>query len=62
MSEEERKLHALVTHVANRAVFAQAVSMMNHGDNATGQKLLQQARLMQIAYYNYLLQEHEAES
>jgi len=62
MSEEERSLHTLVTHVASRAVLAESVGMMTHGDSATGQKLLQQARLMQTAYYNHLLQEHESRS
>jgi len=62
MDEKERKLHALVSHVANRAVFAQAISLMTHGDVGAGEKLLQEARIMQIAYYNHLLQEHEAKS
>lgn len=62
MSEQERKLHALVSYATNRAIFAQAISLMTHGEKAQGQKLLQQARVMQIAYYNHLLQEHEATS
>lgn len=59
MSAEERKVHALVSHVTNRAIFAQCVSLNTQGDKATAQRLLQQARVMQIAYYDYLLQEHE---
>lgn len=62
MSAEERRLHALVSQVANRALFAEAVSLMRQGDTLRGQTVLQQARVMQIAYYNHLLQAHEAAS
>jgi AcrR family transcriptional regulator len=60
MSAEERKVYALVSHVTNHAIFAQSVSLNAQGDRATARQLLQQARIMQIAYYDYLLQEHEA--
>ena len=60
MSPGERKVHALVSHVSNRAIFSQAISLNAQGDKATAQRLLQQARIMQIAYYDRLLQEHEA--
>jgi hypothetical protein len=60
MSAEERKVHALVSHVTNRAIFAQSISLDSQGEKAAAQKLLQQARVMQIAYYDHILQEHEA--
>ncbi len=60
MNTEERKVHALVSHVTNRAIFAQSLSLNAQGDKATARQLLQQARIMQIAYYDNLLQEHEA--
>jgi AcrR family transcriptional regulator len=59
MSPQERKVHALVTHVTNRAIFAQAISLNTQGNKATAKQLLQQARVMQIAYYDHLLKEHE---
>ena len=59
MSAEERKVHAMVTQVTNRAVFAQVVMLNAEGDKVTAKKLLQQAREMQIAYYDRVLQEHE---
>ena len=59
MSAEERKVHALVTHITNRAIFAQAMGLNAQGDKATAKKLLQQAREMQIAYYDRILREHE---
>jgi len=62
MSVEERRVHALVSQVTNRAIFAQAVSLNTQGDKVTTQRLLQQARVMQIAYYDRLLQEHDAKS
>jgi AcrR family transcriptional regulator len=62
MSAEERKVHALVSQVANRAIFAQAISLNTRGDKATAQRLFQQARIMQIAYYDHLLQEHESKN
>lgn len=55
----ERKVHALVSHVANRAIFAQAISLNAQGDKAIAKRLLAQARVMQIAYYDHLLQEHD---
>lgn len=58
MKPKERKLHALVSQVTNKALFAQALSMRS-SDEAGARQLLQQARVMQIAYYDYLLQEHE---
>jgi AcrR family transcriptional regulator len=60
MSAEERKVRALVSHVTNRAIFAQSISLSAQGDKSTAQKLLQEARAMQIAYYDRVLQEHEA--
>lgn len=60
MSEEERWVHALVSHVASRAIFAQAISLNTRGAETNAQRLLQQARVMQIAYYDHLLREHEA--
>ena len=60
MSAEERKVHALMSHLTNRAIFAQVMSLNRQGDNATARQLLQQARIMQIAYYDRLMQEHEA--
>ena len=60
MSEEERRVHALVSHVASRAIFAQAISLNTRGEETNAQRLLQQARVMQIAYYDHLLREHEA--
>src|SRR5262245_8540947 len=60
MSAEERKVHALVSHVSSRAIFTQAISLNTQGDKVTAQRILQQARVMQIAYYDYLLQEHSA--
>jgi len=60
MSPEERKVHALVSHVSNRAIFSQAISLNSQGDKATAQRLLQQARVMQISYYDHLLHDHEA--
>jgi len=60
MNAEERKVHALVSHVANRAIFAQAISLNARGEKAFAKRLLQQARVMQIAYYDHLLQEHNA--
>jgi|GEM_PF-2674482 len=62
MSAEERKVHALVSHVSNRAIFAQAISLNAQGDKTTSKRLLQQARVMQIAYYDRLLQEHESKT
>ena len=62
MSAEERRIHTLVSQVANRAIFAQAIGLNAQGDKATAQRLLQQARVMQIAYYDHLLQEHVAKS
>ena len=62
MSAEERQVHALVSHVANRAIFTQAISLNAQGDKATAQRLLQQARVMQIAYYDHLLHEHESKN
>ena len=59
MSAEERKVHALMSHVTNRAIFAQSLGLNAQGDKSTAQKLLQQARVMQIAYYERLLEEHE---
>jgi AcrR family transcriptional regulator len=58
MSLAERRVHALVSHVANRAIFAQAISLNAQGDKATAKQLLQQARVMQIAYYDHLLHQH----
>jgi AcrR family transcriptional regulator len=60
MSAEERKVHALMSHLTNRAIFAQAMNLNRQGDKATARQLLQQARIMQIAYYDRLMQEHEA--
>ena len=60
MSAEERKVHALVSHVANRAIFAQAISLNAQGDKTIAERLLQQARVMQIAYYDHLLREHDS--
>jgi AcrR family transcriptional regulator len=62
LNSEERRVHALISQVANRAIFAQAISLNAQGDKATAKRLLQQARVMQIAYYDHLLQEHEAKS
>lgn len=58
MSAEELKVHALLSHVSNRAIFAQAISLTEKGQHAIAAQLIQQARLMQIAYYDRLLQEH----
>jgi len=60
LNAEECQLHALVSHVTNRALFAQALSFMARGDYTRAQRLLQQARVIQIAYYDHLLREHEA--
>lgn len=62
MSTEELKVHALLSHVSNRAIFAQAISLTERGDQALAMQLIQQARLMQIAYYDRLLQEHETQA
>jgi hypothetical protein len=62
MRAEERRVHALVSHVANRAIFAQAIHLKAGGENVTGERLLQQARVMQIACYDHLLEEHEAKT
>lgn len=59
MKPRERKLHALVSQVTNKALFAQALSMMPNNE-AGAKQLLQQARIMQIAYYDHLLTEHES--
>jgi len=59
LSAGERKVHALVSHVANRAIFAQAISLNAQGDKAIAKRLLEQARVMQIAYYDHLLKEHD---
>ncbi len=59
MKPKERKLHALVSQVTNKALFAQALSMM-FKDEAGAKLLLQQAREMQIAYYDRVLAEHKA--
>lgn len=59
MKPKERKLHALVSQVTNKALFAQALSLMP-ADEAGARQLLQQARIMQIAYYDHVLQQHEA--
>ena len=60
MSPEERRVHALISHVTNRAIFTQAINLNAQADKVTAQRLLEQARVMQIAYYDHLLQEHEA--
>jgi AcrR family transcriptional regulator len=60
MSAQERRVHAVVSHVASRAIFAEAIGLNTRGEKATAQRLLQQARVMQIAYYDHLLREHEA--
>jgi len=60
MSADERKVHALMSHVTNRAIFAQSISLNAQGDKSGAQKLLRQARVMQIAYYERLLDEHES--
>ncbi len=60
MSAADRKVHALISHLTNRAIFAQVLSLDKQGDKATARQLLQQARIMQIAYYDRLMQEHEA--
>lgn len=59
MKPKERKLHALVSQVTNKALFAQALRLMS-SDETGAKQLLQQARLMQIAYYDHILQEHDA--
>ena len=59
MSAKERKLHALASYTANRAIFAHAISLKMNGNKAVAQQLVKQARVMQIAYYNHLLWEHE---
>lgn len=59
MKPKECKLHAVVSQVTNKALFAQALNMMA-GDEAVAKQLLQQARIMQIAYYDHILREHEA--
>jgi AcrR family transcriptional regulator len=58
MKPKERKLHALVSQVTNKALFAQALRLMS-SDETGAKQLLQQARLMQIAYYDHILQEHD---
>jgi AcrR family transcriptional regulator len=60
MSPADRKIHALMSHLTNRAIFVQSISLNKQGDQTGAQRLLRQARIMQIAYYDYLLQEHEA--
>lgn len=60
MSEKERKVHALVSQVSNRAIFAEAISLTTQGKNTVAEQLLEQARAMQIVYYDRLLQDHEA--
>ncbi len=59
MKPKERKLHALVSQVTNKALFAQALSLMST-DEIGAKQLLQQARIMQIAYYDHILQQHES--
>jgi hypothetical protein len=49
-----------MSHVTNRAIFAQSMSLNAQGDKSTAQKLLRQARVMQIAYYERLLLEHNS--
>ena len=60
MSPQERKVHALVSQVSNCALFAESIRLATQGNQAIAQRLLEQARLMQIAYYDRLLQKHEA--
>ena len=60
MNAQERKVHALVSQVSSRAVFAESIHLHGQGNQAIAGQLLEQARLMQIAYYDRLLQEHEA--
>jgi len=62
MSAKERRLHALVSQISNRSIFSHAISLKMSSDIATSQRLIQQARVMQIAYYDYLLREHEKSS
>jgi len=62
MSTKGRKIHALVSYISNRAIFAHAINLKAGGDKSTAQQLAQQARVMQIAYYDHLLQEHEKSS
>jgi len=59
MSAKERKLHALVSYISNRAIFAHAISLKMNGNKAMAQQLTHQARVMQIAYYDHLLQERK---
>ena len=61
MSAEERRVHARISHLTNRAIFAQAISLKMQGHKADAQRLLQQARVLQIAYYDHLLAEHESQ-
>jgi AcrR family transcriptional regulator len=60
MSAHERKVHALVSQVSSRAVFAESIHLNNQGNQAIAGQLLEQARVMQIAYYDRLLQDHTA--
>jgi len=62
LSAEERKVHALMSHVTSRAIFAQSISLNAQGDKSMAQKLSRQARVMQIAYYERLLEEHDGKA
>jgi AcrR family transcriptional regulator len=59
MSAKERKLHAQVSYISNRAIFAHAISLKTNGNKSLAQQLTHQARVMQIAYYDHVLQERE---
>ncbi len=59
MSAEECRIHALVSHVTNRAIFAQSVSLQARGDTVAARRLMEQARMMQVSYYERLLEDHE---
>ncbi len=59
MKPKERRLYAVVSHVTNKALFAQALSMMRE-DETGAKQLLQQARELQIAYYDRVFKKHES--
>ncbi len=60
MSAQERKVHARVSQVSNRAILVESISLAAQGRKAIAEQLMAQARVMQIAYYDHLLQEHAA--
>jgi AcrR family transcriptional regulator len=55
LSPEQCALHAVVSFTASRSLFARALYEQKMGKTALAQHILEQARLMQVAYYEFLL-------